>query len=192
NRYLDRIRYGNLKPYLPTLATTGTAWPDPNDLSGQQWLFEVIFDYGNHSGPNPTATASPVRAVRADPFSAHRAGFQIRTYRLCRRGLIFHHFDQELAAADYLVCSTDFDYAEPTSPDDPTQAGYTVLQSVTQRAYQKRSPADATYESRQLPPLVFIYSVAKVNPTVRNIAAGELDNLPIGVQGAGYQWVDLD
>lgn len=32
NCYPDRIRYGNLKPYLPSLATAGITWPGPNDV----------------------------------------------------------------------------------------------------------------------------------------------------------------
>ena len=28
----------------------------------------------------------------ADPFSSYRSGFEVRTYRLCQRVLMFHHF----------------------------------------------------------------------------------------------------
>jgi len=34
--------------------------------------------------------------IRPDPFSSCRAGFEVRTYRLCRRTLMFHHFAAEL------------------------------------------------------------------------------------------------
>src|SRR5439155_16678129 len=48
--------------------------------------------------------------VRPDAFSVHRAGFEVRTYRRCRRVLMFHHF-AELGDEPYLVRSTEFDYA---------------------------------------------------------------------------------
>lgn len=112
NRYLDRIRYGNTKPYLPTLAVNGPAWAAPNDVPGQQWMFEVVFDYSDPIG-TPPPTTEPTNTgtwlVRKDPFSSHRAGFEIRTYRLCRRVLMFHHF-LELGPDGYLVRSTDFQY----------------------------------------------------------------------------------
>jgi hypothetical protein len=48
--------------------------------------------------------------VRSDPFSSYRSGFEVRTYRLCRRVLMFHHFPEELGVDDYLVRSTEFEY----------------------------------------------------------------------------------
>ncbi|MBK9316772.1 MAG: hypothetical protein IPM55_21380, partial [Acidobacteria bacterium] len=40
------------------------------------------------------------------------AGFDVRTYRLCRRVLMFHHFPEELGTPDYLVRSTAFSFSE--------------------------------------------------------------------------------
>ncbi len=194
NCYLDRIRYGNTKPYLPTLPLSGARWIGPNDVADQQWMFEVVFDYSD-----PTVTTSPTTEpadtgtwlVRKDPFSSHRAGFEIRTYRLCRRVLMFHHFE-ELGTAGYLVRSTDFQYEQPTSLKKPEQPGYTVLKSVTQRAYQKRDANDRDYQSRELPPVTFEYSQPTIDPTVHRIDASQLVNLPVGTQGPGYRWLDLD
>ncbi|OQW61978.1 MAG: hypothetical protein BVN28_05985 [Nitrospira sp. ST-bin4] len=194
NRYLDRIRYGNLKPYLPKLAETGTTWPGPNDVPGQRWMFEVVFDYSAPGGvATPTNADVETRTwfVRADPFSTHRAGFEVRTYRLCRRVLMFHHFE-ELGTAACLVRSTDFGYAQQPALKNPEKPGYTTLQSVTQRAYQKRDLADTDYESRQWPPVSFTYSEPRVDTTVHTIAQDQLENLPVGTQGPGYQWLDLD
>ena len=50
--------------------------------------------------------------VREDPFSTYRAGFEVRTYRLCRRVLMFHHFPEESTGADCLVRSTEFEYRQ--------------------------------------------------------------------------------
>ncbi|MEO8678816.1 MAG: toxin TcdB middle/N-terminal domain-containing protein [Vicinamibacterales bacterium] len=158
-------------------------------------MFEVVFDY-TAPGLNATPTADVANTnnwfVRADPFSSHRAGFEVRTYRLCRRVLMFHRFEAELGAADYLVRSTDFEYAQPAALTNPEQPGYTVLQSVTQRAYQKILRTGTDYESRQWPPVSFTYSPPKVDSTIHSIASDQLENLSVGTQGPGYQWLDLD
>ena len=49
-------------------------------------------------------------ACRHDPFSSYRAGFEVRTYRLCRRVLMFHHFPDEPGVGPTAWC------APPTSP----------------------------------------------------------------------------
>lgn len=197
NTYLKRIRYGNLDPFLPELRQAG-AWELPSgDLD--RWMFEAVFDYGDHSSDSPGRSPDRSWAVRPDPLSSHRAGFELRTYRLCRRVLMFHHFPAVGAipqapevGRDCLVRSTDLEYLEPGDLGNPGTAGYTVLSSVIQRSYQRRTITATSYEQRQLPPLQFTYSPIEVDPTVRTLAREELDNLPVGTQGAGYQWVDLD
>ncbi len=75
-KYLKRIRYGNTIPVLPDDI------PDPL----QNWLFEVILDYGEHTldGERPLYTVGTSGwPVRQDPFSSYIAGFEQRTYRLC-------------------------------------------------------------------------------------------------------------
>ena len=70
----------------------------------------------SEAGQQPACSSWPHRrampwAVRPDPFSSHRAGFEVRTYRRCRRVLMFHRFD-ELGSEPYLVRSTEFEYAD--------------------------------------------------------------------------------
>jgi RHS repeat-associated protein len=196
NLYLDRIRYGNAKPYLPTLAESGAVWAGPNDLPGQSWMFEVVFDY-SASGSAGSLTAAPANTanwfVRPDAFSTHRAGFEVRTYRLCRRVLMFHHFKGEPGVGtNCLVRSTEFDYAIPSTIDDENKPGYTTLRSVTHRSYQRVPGSNTAYESRALPPVSFRYSEPKVDLTVHTIDPGQLANLPVGTQGPGYRWLDLN
>jgi hypothetical protein len=52
--------------------------------------FEVVFDYGEHDALAPTRDAAPgvTWPRRQDPFSVYRAGFEMRTWRLCRRVLV--------------------------------------------------------------------------------------------------------
>jgi hypothetical protein len=68
--------------------------------------------------------------ARPDPFSTYRANFEVRTYRLCRRVLMFHHFAGELGSADYLVRSTEFAYSPSPIASfimEITQSGYSTL-----------------------------------------------------------------
>ena len=94
-RYLKRVLYGNTSPLAPDQ-------PVPVD---NNWLFEVVFDYGDHlDDPLPSTSPSQSWPVRLDPYSSYRPAFQVRTYRLCRRILMFHHFT-ELGAEPTLVGS---------------------------------------------------------------------------------------
>lgn len=150
NRYIKRISYGNHVPYFPDLLASSA--PPPRS----DWLSELVLDYGEHDAeaPMPVREEQPWH-LRTDPFSSHRSGFEIRTYRLCERVLMFHHFpegaEHPAAGRNYLVFSTDFVYREPVDGAVPTQPGYTVLVAVEHRGYQKRP--DGGYESRQMPPL---------------------------------------
>ena len=53
-------------------------------------LFEVVFDYGEHSSDDPRPDDTGAWLCRNDSFSTYRAGFDVRTYRLCQRILMFH------------------------------------------------------------------------------------------------------
>lgn len=75
NRYLKHVKYGNRTPRQPG-----------EDLTQRSdWLFEVAFDHGEHD-PN----YSGEWFCRHDPLPWYRAGFEVRTYRLCQRALMFH------------------------------------------------------------------------------------------------------
>ncbi|MCA3774830.1 MAG: toxin [Cutibacterium sp.] len=206
--YLTSIHYGNRTPFLPTLAASG-AWQEaPTERDA--WMFEVLLDYGDLPAPDPSINGAlqpeiidrGVWQVREDPFSAHRAGFEIRTWRLCHRVLMLHHFPGEATAGPHcLVKSTDFSFekAKNTLLLNPEESGYAVLRKVTHHSYQRRQPHTPAsiaplpgYEWRSLPSVEFTYSVPKINTTVRRIAASDLPNLPVGTQGPGFQWVDLN
>ncbi len=191
-RHLKRVRYGNRAPYFPEL-TPGSSWPEPprssNEEGSAHWLFEAVFDYDDHDPDAPTAIESRPWAVRQDPFSSYRAGFEVRTYRLCQRVLMFHHFPGEAnVGADYLVRSTDFTYSheqEPTSVRNPV---YTFLREVTQVGYQQENGG---YRQRSLPPVEFEYTLPTVQELVEEVDAESLENLPVGLDGTAYQWQDL-
>ncbi len=165
NRHLKRILYGN---------TT------PGDLT--TCIFEVVFDYGEHDATTPTPDEVQPWLARQDPFSTYRPGFEVRTYRLCQRILMFHTF-AELGAAPCLVASTDLGYDE-----NPV---LTKLSSVTHRGYI-RNPETLAYTTQALPPLTFGYSPADLHTDIVPLDARSLQGIPAGVDGTGARWVDLD
>jgi hypothetical protein len=202
NRYLKRIKYGNRTPNRD--ATTWQA-ADPAQLPNDTWMFEVVFDYGegHYTEDAPDAQgqvfaraqiAPPAAShwpVRQDPFSTYRAGFEVRTYRLCRRVLVFHHFPQELGIHDCLVRSTALAYTE-----SPIAS---FITSITQSGYVRQPTQNQPnrYLKQSLPPLAFEYSQVPspaqlARQPIREVDAESLENLPVGLDGTTYQWVDLD
>ncbi|HZO90882.1 MAG TPA: SpvB/TcaC N-terminal domain-containing protein [Chthonomonadaceae bacterium] len=202
NRYLKRVRYGNRQPNRDLV--TWQAF-DPTQLPADTWMFEVIFDYGegHYAEEAPDAQGQVFALARIDPpagshwpvrqdsFSTYRAGFEVRTYRLCRRVLMFHHFPQELGIHDCLVRSTEFTYSE-----SPIAS---FLTGITQSGYVRRPAPNQPnrYLKKSLPPLEFEYSPvpdaeALAQQPIREVDSESLENLPVGLDGANYQWIDLD
>ena len=187
NRYLKSIKYGNRKP------NRDDSWrvTDPTKLPSNTWMFEVVFDYGEHDPDNPMANDSNMWICRQDPFSSYRGRFEVRTYRLCQRVLMFHHFPDELGTEDCLVNSTEFTYNQ-----DPVAS---VMTNIIHSGYVRQQDQDQQHQylKKSLPPLEFKYSkVPDPNKLARlpiqEVDTMSLENLPYGVDGAHYQWVDLD
>jgi RHS repeat-associated protein len=213
NRYLKRIKYGNRVSHL--------VQPDPSRMQCMfEVVFDYEEGHYDEVPPNPLlngsefALASSSSAipwtVRPDPFSSYRAGFEVRAYRRCRRVLMFHHFD-ELAAEPCLVRSTefeygDFDYSALTSIEEQlahqgssrfgsfvrsiTQSGYT--RDDSKAVVERDGVQYVTYSKKSLPPVEFAYSKAIIQEDVRELDEGSLENLPVGIDGSTYQWVDLE
>lgn len=183
NRYLKRIRYGNRTPRAP-----GENLHDRTD-----WLFEVVFDYGEHDPTTPTPREAVPWLCRRDPFSSGRAGFDVRTYRLCQRVLMFHHFPHEAdVGADCLVTSTDLTYASPAQDPEGRRRGQPAaaqLAAVTHRGHRR---SDGSYVSRALPPVEFDYTPVAFHDHVAEVDPEGLTALPAGLATPGAQWVDLD
>jgi RHS repeat-associated protein len=191
NRYLKNIRYGNHIPYLPKLEVD-QPWPEPP--GDGNWYFEVVFDYGEHDQANPTPQEVGKWTTRPDSFSSYRSTFEVRTHRLCQRVLMFHHIpdDQNGPQKGYdgLVRSTDFTYEYEQDAANPRTPIFSKLIEVTQLSYQRQAGGD--YLSRSLPPVEFTYSDATIQTELRELRGDSLVNLPTGIDGARYQWVDLD
>ncbi|NOU14708.1 MAG: hypothetical protein HOO92_12230 [Methylococcaceae bacterium] len=186
NRYLKHIQYGNRVPYFPILKEGESHTSLPCD-----WLFEVVFDYGEHHPDSPTPSDNGIWASRNDPFSSYRSGYEIRTYRLCQRVLMFHHFPDELdVGANCFVRSTDFTYSYEEDPTNVSNPIFSFLLSATQSGYKRLE--DGAYLKKSLPPLEFEYTEPKVCKEINEVDPKSLENLPYGLDGSRYQWVDLD
>jgi len=188
NRYLKRIRYGSRQPLLDN-AGQRPRFLTAAQIQNADWMFEVVFDYGEHQAGTPAPGDAGQWTYRDDPFSIYRAGFEVRTTRLCQRVLMFHHFNgEEGVGNDCLVRSTDFTYSLEQDPASARNPVYTFLRAVTQTGYRRDNGG---YEKRSLPPVEFEYTQPLVQDTVQDVDAASLENLPIGVDGAAYQWTDL-
>src|SRR5262249_23755431 len=100
----------------------------------------------------------------------------------------------------------DLDYSQPVAiADELVYQGSTrfasFIRSVTQSGYVRDDAQGvvvrngvpyATYLKKSLPPVEFEYSKAVIQEQVRELDAASLINLPEGLDGSRYRWVDLD
>ncbi|WP_191971672.1 SpvB/TcaC N-terminal domain-containing protein [Streptomyces luteolifulvus] len=196
-RYLKSVRYGN---QVPLLDQQGRRPVDvsPVALLDAGWMFELVLDYGDHEPSTPTPEPTRPWLCRADPFSTHRPAFEVRTYRLCQRVLMFHHFPEEPGVGrDCLVASTTFGYRDtPDTQGVPGDArlGHPVvslLATVASTGHRRRTDGPG-YTTRSLPPLSFSYATPTISSEVRRLDAGSRENLPAGLHDTLHTWVDLD
>ncbi|SNX67457.1 RHS repeat-associated protein [Cereibacter ovatus] len=183
--HLKRVRYGNHVPWFPDPA----APYDPAAPADPACHYELVFDYGEHDAAAPTPLATPGQdwLWRPDAFSSYRAGFEVRTARLCRRILMFHHFPGEALGADALVRSLDLHYA-PVSVNGVGQAAASLLVAAEQAGHVRR--ADGSYSRKTIPPLGFHYQPIGWDMHPREIAPEDLVDAPSGLT-APYRLVDL-
>jgi RHS repeat-associated protein len=177
--YPKRILYGNRVPFA-----AGDAIPaDPG------FRFQSVFDYGEHAdapftdlgggqlgfAANPQPLDSGTWHVRPDAFSSFRSGFEIRTWRRCRRVLLFHAFDEP-----ELVRSLDLTY--------DAASGISHLVSATARGYIRDG---AGYTAREMPTVGFTYAPHAWNTAVRTAAPTELSGLRAGNADPDRLFADL-
>lgn len=175
NKYLQSIRYGN---YF-------------NDKGQENWAFELVFDYGEYAleeeelkqpGANPYLPRQEWGG-RLDPFSSYRSGFEIRTRRLCRSILMFHHLEKELGETPCLVRATRLKYSQSRE-----------LSLLTEAAVQgfRRRP-DAGYAIQALPPLKLSYSAFQ--PHQGEFKTLQVNNEEMAIPGpigkGRYSFLDL-
>lgn len=137
---------------------------------GDDFKFRLTFEY----------------EVRTDPFSTYRPGFEVRTWRVCKKVLMYHDFPAEVLGPGplpRLVFSTDL-----THDGDPAALRLTA---VGQTGYVWDVAAN-DYQKTSLPPLEFEYTRSAPEGKVRVADPDSAANLPAGVDSDRYHWVDLD
>lgn len=185
NKHLKRIRYGNQAAYYIDETRPYQVQTPANPAS----FFELIFDYGEHHAQDPKPNDNGTWLSRKDPFSQYRAGFEMRTYRLCQRVLMFHTFPELNGGVPTLVRSLDFDYqlsnAQIEQNERPCEVTY--LTGLLQKGYVRQNNG---YSSKALPRLSFDYQWLQWNTQVRDVSRENLVHAPVGLSG-NYQWTDL-
>jgi len=177
NAYLKRVKYCN-KAHFNRSTVDYDHWD--SFLTSIDYLLEMVLDYGEHDPLNPQPADDQGWPCRMDAFSDYRAGFEIRTYRLCRRLLMFHLFS-ELGTTPCLVNSMDMEYDEDSA--------FAFLRSVTPKGYIRKT--DGSYSRKELPPVEFNYEQLGWDTEIRTLPAASMDNISVGIDGMDYQWVDL-
>ncbi|NNB93038.1 hypothetical protein HI113_03820 [Corallococcus exiguus] len=162
-RYLEKVFYGNHR------GPEGT----------ERFAFELLFDYGEYQLPDLT----PVRPwlMREDPFSTYRAGFEIRTYRLCRNILMVHHFPEKLGTPAVLVNALRLEY--DSGPER------SLLRSIQRVGYRRME--DGIILEQQLPPLELSYSHFEPEQQHFQPFSFEVQPAPGLLDGGRYFLIDL-
>lgn len=172
NLYLEKILYCNKTPY----AGFQSAYPEEAD-----YFFQTVFDYGTLSSADSPETLN-TWDYRVDSFSTYKAGFEIRTTRLCKRVLLFHYFS-ELEGASALVKSLDFTY------DTNLEKGFTFLKAIRASGYLKKT--DSSYELKSLPATEFTYQAHEWNAELKKLSADSTVHAPIGIDEKKFLFTDL-
>lgn len=171
-RYLKRVRWGNATPLS-----------DDASVGSVHWCFEFVLDYGDHA-QNPRVVRDRPWPARPDAFSDCSRGFEVRTYRLCRRLLVFHRL-AEPPAEPTLVRS--YVLGHESTPSS------TLLEAVTVVGYRRNEELAETAgpESRSTPPLSFTYSRPLAASHFVTAPTMTVDTLPQGLDESKYRWIDL-
>jgi len=173
NTYLKRALHGNITPYT----NQGDIFP-----AVDQFMFETVFDYGEHDPVNLPFNEITTWHFRSDAFSNYRSGFEIRDCRLCNRILLYHHFN-ELPGGTALIKSLSFQY------DNNGIDGFTFLKQAVSTGYTKND--DGSYTQASFPPLSFQYQQHVWNTNVNTLASEQVADLPVGIDDSNYLFVDL-
>lgn len=195
NTYLKRVHYGNKTSFAAHRSAQG-------GYTGG-FLFETAFDYGEYDDNEPWLGEVKEWNYRPDAFSSYRSGFEVRTTRLCRRVLLFHHIpdDGERKGYEGLVSSLQLGYNSFTAAagemwkeqkqafDAARPHIFTQLNTFHSVGYKKDE--DGSYTSKATPEAVFSYQPHTWDLSVKTFDAESLSNLPEGIDNRKYIFTDL-
>ncbi|GAA5225382.1 SpvB/TcaC N-terminal domain-containing protein [Membranihabitans marinus] len=171
-KYIEKISYGNSLPLHPNI-------PIP---PANQWLFEVLFDYGEYDN-RPYESTLPANqwAVRQDPFSIYNPGFEIRTYRLCRRILTYHNIPK-LSIKPSLTGIFEIEFNENPLGTTIQKFHYIGV---------RRDLNSGNYSEKSLPSLSFNYTESKPDTSFKPIVKESNINVPHGFNSPNTRFIDL-
>lgn len=171
-RYLKQISWANQTPADPDD-------PDGFDTAASRWAYHAVFDYGDHAANPPQIAPDRDWPARRDAFSVATPGFELRTWRLCQRLLVFHHF-AALGANPLPVTAYEFDY-------DPDPAG-AILKTITRTGFRHESGAT---QSKSVPPLRFGYVAPSIGSSFKPAPQTLSNAIPAGLTTNRSFMVDL-
>lgn len=151
--YLKRIRYVD------------------HGANADDFLVSVEFLYDDEADA-PLVVPEVARRPRPDPFSEHRAGFEVRTRRRCKWVVVRTHpsAGQELLVRAYELIYLD---EQTSDPEQLPLNGATLLSRINVIGYTDGPTVQGV---RELPPLDFDYS--RFTPAARRFTALEGKGLP--------------
>jgi RHS repeat-associated protein len=193
NRYIKHIFYGNRTPLVDASGNRPVLFDfeaHHSLIAAGYWMFQLTFDYGEHDILTPTTNEVDSWKQRPDAFSTYRSGFEVRTARLCRRVLCFHHFpDEPDVGVDCLVRSTELTHANTLQSGwVGSDVGYAKIVAITHASFQRTTVG---YLRQAMPPVNFTYSEPTIDAELHGLIPDDLGAMPIGAHSEGGQWVDL-
>lgn len=195
NTYLKRVQYCNR---IPWFLNNEQIW-EPQLPVADAFLMEAVLDYGDHTYAWEPADV-PGWPARSDAFSDFHAGFEIRTYRKCKRVMMFHYFDEltyseiedgvEKKYYGNLVRSLELEYKYNNTSSPLVEADMIV--AARQRGYdfQKRQGSWSWFD-KALPEMTFDYEPLLWDETVHSVSEKDVTHAPQGLTGP-YQWIDFE
>jgi len=181
NTYLKRVQYCNKTPWY--ISEADIYQPA---LPAIDWLMEAALDYGDHSSPYNPAPDQPW-PVRHDAFSDFHAGFEIRTWRLLRRVLMFHRFSELNSGAATLVRSLVLQYRnDALAPGVLSEAD--LITKAIQTGHRQQG---MLWQEKSLPAMTFSYEALNWNTDIVSVSKDDARNAPQGLTGP-YQWIDFE
>ena len=183
NKYLKKVLYGIRESWIKRGLTAADLYTNP--FVESDFHFQTVFDYGDHPGEFPTDQPDDsLWALRPDCYSIYRPGFEVRTYRRCERVLLFHYFPEELENEPELIRSLNLSYETGSSE-------VSLLASVTLKGFQRDESGQWVDPPLAYPPMSFTYAGQQISNEVQSIDTNQLADVPAGVDGRQYQWLDL-
>lgn len=142
NTFLDYVEYGN---YFKD--------------SDEYFAYKGQLLYADFDPSQPVAIDGTNWALRDDPFSGFKSGFEIRNYRLCYGVAVYHQVPEFFNAAPALSKVLYLNYNQS---DIGQYAGMSFLEKATVYSY-RQDVETGTYDFKWLPPAVLQYQTCALD-----------------------------